>query len=152
MDNLLYIVGSDLEYNGNNYLSEFAKFETNKIYQYNYYKNLERFNNELRESGLKLPKFFYYPNITVESNENLGASIELPGAGSSDINEIYSEDWSDNIKIVIQTGGARKWDEQMVNHNRTQRFLYNKGVFKEASNLALKDSSNPDTLAKFLEF
>ena len=155
----LYMVGSDLEDHGNNHLSELAKFETKKINKDNverrkdnYYKNLERLKNELHESGLELPKFFYYPNIPVESNVNKGVSIELPGAGSSDINEIYSEDWSDNIKIVIQTGGARKWDEHMINPNRTQRFLYHKGVFKEVSNESLKDSSNPDTLAEFLKF
>lgn len=155
----LYMVGSDLEDQGNNYLSELTKFETNKIAEENkanrkekYYKNLERYKNELHDSGLELPNFFYHPNIPVESNAAESIRIERPGYASSNINEIISEDWADNIKIVIQTGGAKKWDEQRVNPNRTQRFLYNKGVFKEVSNVALQDSSNPDTLSEFLEF
>ena len=155
----LYMVGSDLEDQGDNYLSELTKFETNRTAEENkakrkeiYYKNLEQFKNELSDSGLDLPDFFYRSNIPIESNADNGARIERPGAASVDINEITSEVWSDNIKIVIQTGGARKWDDQMTNPNRTQRFLYYKGAYKEVSNLPLQDSSNPDTLSEFLEF
>ena len=155
----LYMVGSDLEDDGNNYLSELTKYETNKIAEKNkadlkekYYNNLKRYMNELHDSGLELPKFFYYPNIPVESKAKSGIKIEVDGAGTTDIDEITSGEWSDNIKFVIQTGGAKKWDNQMINPNRTQRFLYNKGSFKEVSNMALQDSSNPDTLSDFLEF
>ena len=155
----IYMVGSDLEDMGNNYLSELTKFETNKIAEENllnreekYYKNLERYKNELQDSGLDLPKFFYNPSIPVESYEDERYYTERPGYGSSDIEDITSGDWGDNIKIVIQTGGARKWDNQMMNPNRTQRFLYHKGIFKEVSNEALKDFSNPDTLSEFLDF
>lgn len=155
----LYMVGAGLEDQGNNHLSELTEFETSKIAKENaanrkekYYKNLERFKSELHDSGLELPKFFYQPSIPVESNVVKSLSIERPGAGSNDIDEITSETWSDNIKFVIQTGGARKWDDQRINPNRTQRFLYNKGVYKEVSNVPLQDSSNPDTLSEFLEF
>ena len=60
--------------------------------------------------------------------------------------------WGDNISIVIQTGGATRWSNQMVNPNRTQRFLYRSGEFREVANLALKPPSEPETLADFLRF
>lgn len=75
-----------------------------------------------------------------------------PGAASTDLDEMTAETWSDNIRIVIQTGGARRWSNQMINPNRTQRFLYESGRFSRVADLPLQPSYESQTLADFLTF
>ena len=77
---------------------------------------------------------------------------DSPGAASSDIDEMVAETWSDNIRIVIQTGGAKRWSNQMINPNRTQRFLYESGRFSRVADLPLQPSYESQTLADFLTF
>ena len=158
----VYIVGSNLEDHNENDLSYVTTALTQSIRDENtaakresWQSELVRFNDELKESGLELPAFFYYPEKPVASSKTVTEEVTVsdrPGAASTDIGEMTAEAWSDNIQIVIQTGGATRWSNQIVNPNRTQRFLYKNGDFSEVANLALEPPSEPDTLADFLRF
>ena len=117
--------------------------------------NVRRYYEELAGSGLDLPSYFFYPDKPVASSRPLTQDVIVatePGAASLDIGEMTAETWSDNIQIVIQTGGAKRWSNQMINPNRTQRFLYKSGQFSEVADLPLQPSSEPQTLADFLTF
>ena len=158
----IYMVGSDLEDAKQIDLSEITveqtKDKNNKngeLEKEQHKERLNRFTGELAEKGLEIPAFFYYPIVPVASSKNVTEDVVVAdrrGAASGDIAEICSDKWSDNIRIVIQTGGARHWSNKMVNPNRTQRFVYEKGSFKEVENLPLQEVSTTEALTDFISF
>ncbi len=158
----VYMVGSNLEDMDENDLSYVTSVLTAEIRQENtdntrgrQFENITQFNDELKASGLELPAFFFYPDKPVASSTAVTEDVivaDRPGAASTDIGEMTAGIWSDNIQIVIQTGGATRWSNGMINPNRTQRFLYKGGEFREVENLALVPPADPDTLADFLRF
>ena len=158
----VYMVGADLEDDHENDLSYVnvlmtrdAKENVASAMSKERLDRLTRFNSELSENGLELPAFYYNPQVPVESEDDLPEGNRIAtrdGFASSDIGEMTSGVWGDNISIVIQTGGATHWTNQMVNPNRTQRFLYQGGRFNEVSNLPLQNAAAPETLSDFLRF
>ncbi len=154
-----YMVGSNLEDGYTNELSPITvaltqdeKAENSAKSTADFAEQLSQYNSELNSKGIEMPDYMYEPTEypAASSDESTG---EMPaGAASSDIGEILSGEWSDNINIVIQTGGATKWDNSMVNPNKTQRFEYKDGVFREVENMPLQDSCDPNTLADFMKY
>ena len=158
----VYMVGSNLEDMDENDLSYVTdtmiadqREQTKSEYEKALRRNVQRYSEELAGSGLDLPSFFFYPKKPVAYSFPVTKEVvvaEEPGAGSLDIEEMTAETWSDNIQIVIQTGGAKRWSNQMINPNRTQRFLYKSGQFSRVADLPLQPSYEPQTLADFLTF
>ncbi len=159
----VYFVASDLEDNDQNDLSYTTtlltrekKQEKEAMKNAGYMGRLNRYNGELAENGLELPSFFYYPEPPVAASSTVVTKdvvvSDRLGAASADIMELTSGVWSKNIQIVIQTGGATHWSNDMVNPNRTQRFLFKDGKFTEVANLPLQPAAEPETLADFLRF
>ena len=157
-----YIVGSNLEDDNENDLSDMTQVLTEEIRGTNASENAEKkqqeiltYAEELKEQGLDLPEYLYEPvhptaSQTVVTEDVVVASRE--GAASADISEILDADLSDNINIVIQTGGATRWSNAQINPNKTQRFEVKNGALNEVANLPLQDSCDSDTLADFLAF
>ena len=158
----VYMVGSNLEDMDENDLSYVTdvmiadqKEQIKKDKVKNLRGNVKRYSDELGGSGLDLPSYFFYPDKPVASSNPVTEDVvvaDSPGAASSDIDEMVAETWSDNIRIVIQTGGAKRWSNQMINPNRTQRFLYESGRFSRVADLPLQPSYESQTLADFLTF
>ena len=158
----VYMVGADLEDDTENDLSYVTTVMTREAQQEAANENktlmmdrLSRYNTELADNGLELPKFFYYPDVPVASSTVVTRDVhvsERVGMASADISEMTSSVWRDNIQIVIQTGGATHWTNDLINPNRTQRFLYKGGKFTEVADLPLQPASEADTLAGFLRF
>ena len=158
----VYMIGADLEDMGENNLSDLLRYETRAVREEieadkaaARRDSLDRFRGELEENGLGLPAFFYYPVVPVASSTTVTEDVivaERDGFASNDIAEMTADVWSDNINVVIQTGGARRWSNQLVNPNRTQRFTYHNGEFKEVANLPLERASSRESLEGFLRF
>ena len=158
----VYFVAADLEDDGEDDLSivtsVMTKEEKENASSENHARSIERLNRytrELKQNGLELPKFFYYPDSPVASSVVMTKDVHVSdrlGFASSDIMEMTSGKWGDNIQIVMQTGGATHWSNSMINPNRTQRFLYKGGKFSEVADLPLQPASRPETLADFLRF
>ena len=158
----VYLVGADLEDMNENDLSYLTRLETKdaadaikKDRNDKIMSQLWSFTDDLKANGLEMPSYFYYPVKPVASSTAVTDDVvvaEIPGAASTDIGEMTSGVWSDKVQIVIQTGGARRWSNQLINPNRTQRFLYKDGQFSEIENLPLQPSYEPETLAEFLEY
>ena len=158
----VYIVGSNLEDSGENDLSQVTMTQVQEQLQQgilpdetSFSENLGDFTHDLEADGLELPDYLYYPRkpsgeAPAPSNPNYVSTRQ--GAASADMDEMTSGVWSDKINIVIQTGGATHWSNQMVNPNRTQRLLYKDGVFKVVEDLPLRPSSIVSTLADYLTF
>lgn len=82
----------------------------------------------------------------------LGSDLETKaGMASSDLQEILKADISDNINIIIETGGARKWNNNAVSNKTNQRYrVTNKGLQLIEDNLGKKSMVDPETLSDFI--
>lgn len=159
----VYMVGADLEDQNQNDLSTLTRELTSSAREENQSERNDQtsdylltFAQELRTQGLDLPEYFFQPEVPSEAysyyvTEDVVLAEET-GAATEDIGEMVSGLWSDNIRLVIQTGGATHWSDSMMNPNKTQRFVYHSGQFSEVANLPLQDSCSPETLSDFLTF
>ncbi len=157
-----YMIGSDLEDQAENNLSEITRLITekaaaeNKILAEN--KTMERllqYADWLQEQGLDFPEYLYAPVHPLPSSEAVTKDVvvaDMAGVATEDISEICQGLDSDKIHVVIQTGGATRWGNSRINPNKTQRFTVENGHLKELANMPLQDSCNPDTLADFLNY
>ena len=84
-----------------------------------------------------------------------GADLESQqGMATSDLKEMANAKLSDKINLIIYTGGARRWRNNVVSASRNQIYQIRDGKFE----CCLKDDmgsgsmTSPDTLATFLNF
>lgn len=158
----VYMVGADLEDYGEDDLSLTTYYETKKEVDARYeemvenrFAKLERYSEEIGKNNLPLPEFLYFPETPIASSQVVTNDVIVAtqdGAASLDIEEMVFSEMSDNISVVVQTGGARRWSNTFINPNKTQRFLIKNGTFEEVSNLPLQRSTDPETLAEFMRF
>ncbi len=159
-----YMIGSNLESMGGDELSDMTSLLTKEISETNKYSKsqnqldmLKTYAEDLKSNGLDIPEYLYEPTDRTKQDDEASSAAEdlgitRTGAATNDLGEITSDTWSDNINIVIQTGGAKKWSNSVVNPNKTQRFEYKNGNFTEVENMPLQDSCDPDTLSDFLSY
>ncbi len=82
-----------------------------------------------------------------------GSDLESDGGyASDDLKEIMSVSLPDNVTVVIQTGGAKRWHSNLVDANYTQRFVYDSDGMRLVEELPLANMGEADTLADFLQF
>lgn len=162
----VYMVGSNLEDRDENDLSAVVRqqiageqAEQAQAGQMKRMKRLDAFTDDLEGNDLELPAYLYYPVKPKPPEKGEGEEqdpgniiADGPGAASTDIGEMTAEKWSDNISIVVQPGGATRWSNPIVNPNRTQRFLYKNGEFKEVYDQPLQRIADPKSLTSFLTF
>ena len=157
-----YFVGSDLEDQEENDLSDLTKARTESIAKQNTEnkenKNLNLLNTyaqQLQSNDLDFPEYLYEPQkptVSTQDSSDEAVLAESEGAASSDIEEICKGVNSDKINVVIQTGGATRWSNSLINPNKTQRFTVEDGHLNEIENMPLQDSCDSNTLADFLKF
>ena len=158
----VYIVGSNVEDFGENDISPVMSYQIADTKKKNsddskneVAERYHRFQDELKENGLGLPAYFYDPVTPVASTKQVTEDVTVAGDmgfGSEVIKGLTGDVWPDNVSIVFQTGGAMRWNNRMVNPNRTQRFEYRGGELTEVANMPAVPSSVPETLADFLRF
>lgn len=82
-----------------------------------------------------------------------GSDLESEyGAATYDIDEMLEVQLPENVKVIIQTGGANEWQNDIVDASKLQRFEYNyDGLYliEEQDNANMGNSS---TLEDFLYF
>ena len=83
-----------------------------------------------------------------------GADLESQqGMATSDLKEMANAKLSDRINLIIYTGGARRWRNNVISSSKNQIYQIKDGAF-----YCLKDDmgsgsmTSPDTLAAFLRF
>ena len=160
----IYMVGADLEDIYENDLSMTTRMQINNEREQRrqetlqgYFGELETYSNDLNKNNLPLPEFLYYPEKPIARSEYvIDETIVAPpdsGAASKDIIEMLTPELSDNITVVIQTGGATRWENTFINPNKTQRFVITKDrYFEEVENFPLQRATDPNTLSDFLRF
>ncbi len=157
----VYIIGADLEDMGINELSSMTQLmieqEATEIMQTNaemQKARLVEFANEVNAQGVELPQVLYQPTVRKESAayDRGEYDADAEGFASTNITAMCDADYAGNVKVIVQTGGAKRWQNIMVNPNRTQRFLIDESGMKEIYNSVLVNSATPEALGDFLTY
>ena len=82
-----------------------------------------------------------------------GTDLESEGgAATNDLNELLQVQLPENVKVIIQTGGTEKWQNEVVDPNYIERFVYDSTGLNKVAQLPLSSMGDPATLADFLSF
>ena len=82
-----------------------------------------------------------------------GSNLESEdGAASADLAELLKARLPDNVKVVIQTGGASKWHRPGISPKNIGRYLYHKGKLEPVAKLPQASMGDEKTLTSFLAF
>ena len=155
----LYVVGSDLEAGTSNQLSTLVSAQTSgaaQAYQAEMSQQngtyLKQLGEEISAQGLELPYTVYAPQSDLDQVADEEGAPSVAGYATKDLLEYMSVPLPENVKFVIQTGGAPAWADPSINPNRSQRFLLDSNGLKEIYNGPVCNMADPDTLVDFLKF
>ena len=82
-----------------------------------------------------------------------GSDLESEGGcASADIKEMISANESENVNIVIQTGGSNKWNKQNVESNRIGRYIIDNNNLKLIESHPDASMGDYKTLKSFLKW
>ena len=82
-----------------------------------------------------------------------GSDLETDGeSATNDLLEMTGVTLPDNIKVIIQTGGANEWHNDYVDAEAMYRLEYGSNGLKVVESVPNASMGDPDTLAGFLEF
>ncbi len=74
------------------------------------------------------------------------------GLADKDIQEMLNANASDNVRFVIETGGAESWGTQEVNSSEKQRFVIQNGTIDSVYSDSAEDMGESDALSDFLSW
>ncbi len=157
----VYLIGSDLESLGMNNLSTYMQLriedevENTEPSGKSLHDLLIDFADEIEAKGSELPGVFFNTQTNDPSDEESSAVKDDPdkkGYASADFVQMTSVALGGNVKVVVQTGGAARWQNININPNKTQRWLMDQNGVKEIGSVPAINMSTPDNLADFLTF
>ena len=158
----VYLVGSNLESCGIDELSEYTKYMVYDDYQRNTSETkdsvlsaVRTFSDEVTGQGMDLPKVLYNPIDSSKYTDSSSAIYRDPdsvGAATSDLSEMVSGIESDKIKVVVQTGGSKRWQNAQINPNRSQRFVISADGMEKVYDKPIVNMATPESFADFLTF
>ncbi len=84
----------------------------------------------------------------------VGSDLESNyGMATKDLNEMLYATISENVNIVVETGGAKKWNNNVISNQTNQRYLIGpNGMVTLDKNVGLKSMSDPRTLSDFIKY
>ena len=74
------------------------------------------------------------------------------GCAAADLEEMLAVELPDNLKVVIQTGGAMQWSREDIKADRIGRWIYDSEGFRLLEEMPQANMGQMETLASFLEF
>ncbi len=74
------------------------------------------------------------------------------GASTLDLSELVEAKLPPNVKVLVQTGGAAEWQNEIVPDGQIARFLYDNEDFKLLETLPDADMGAQSTLIDFLRY
>lgn len=81
----------------------------------------------------------------------VGSDLEsYRGLATKDINEMLSAEFSDDVNVILQTGGTTTWHNPNMLPGATQRFQLTGNSIAHLSTLISAPMSQPSTLANFI--
>lgn len=75
------------------------------------------------------------------------------GMATADLNEMLHADISDNVNIIIETGGTQKWQNTVISSSTNQIYqIKNDGIVRLRSDLGKKPMVKGSTLTEFINY
>ena len=82
-----------------------------------------------------------------------GSDLETNyGCATADLEEALSVELPDHIQLVIQTGGSEQWQNETMEAEYLERYVYAEGEFACVEQLESANMGEEQTLTEFLEF
>lgn len=82
-----------------------------------------------------------------------GSNLESgAGAATDDLVEMSKVKLPSNVRVVIETGGSSRWENNLVNPRRIQRWVYDSNGLQQVDELRQANMGDAGTLADFLGF
>ncbi len=82
-----------------------------------------------------------------------GSDLESEyGFATDDINEMMNVKLPDNVKVVIQTGGASEWQNELISNKKIGRYEYSGEELTQIDELKQANMGEAQTLTDFLSF
>ncbi|QSX08503.1 peptidase C11 [Alkalibacter rhizosphaerae] len=84
----------------------------------------------------------------------LGTDLESrSGMATMDLQEMLDADLSENVKIVVETGGTAQWKNDVISNRTNQRYLIDsQGLRLLEDDLGRKSMVDPNTLTEFIRY
>lgn len=75
------------------------------------------------------------------------------GMATADINEMLSASIGENVRVILETGGAARWQNNVMSNQTNQRYRIQRGGYVALDKKVGKRSMvDPDTLADFIRY
>ena len=75
------------------------------------------------------------------------------GMATADLEEMVNATLGDNINVILETGGASNWQNQIIKSNTNQRFRIKQGGLETLdANVGKRSMVDPATLSDFIQF
>ena len=82
-----------------------------------------------------------------------GSDLESgDGAASADLVEIMNAKFSDDVKVVVETGGSRQWALEEISPKELSRFVFFKDDNEDLGSVPNASMGDPETLSDFLSY
>ena len=82
-----------------------------------------------------------------------GADLESQnGMATSDLKEMVNATLSDNINLIVFTGGCRKWRNNVISTNNQIYQIKDGSLVRLEENMGNASMTNPNTLAEFIRY
>ncbi len=82
-----------------------------------------------------------------------GSDLESEdGSATADINEMLYATLSDQVNVIIETGGASEWQNSVIDADSNQRWLVTGSGLELLDDAGLQNMTDPDTLSEFVQF
>ena len=83
----------------------------------------------------------------------IGSDLETDdGLATNDINKFFAADLDDNINVVVQAGGAYKWNNSNMEAGSTHRFSLGDDQLNDFVNMGKVNMASQETLSDFIKF
>ena len=82
-----------------------------------------------------------------------GSDLESEGgSATTDLNEIAYAEISENVNIIVETGGAAEWQNSMVPSDTNVRWQSTNEGLELLEDVGLRDMTDPESLSDFIRF
>ena len=84
--------------------------------------------------------------------ESGGGKPGRGGMATLDLEEMLQCTLPDNVTVVIETGGAIKWQNDIISNEALERYVYQGNELRRMETLPSASMGSPDVLADFLQY
>lgn len=84
----------------------------------------------------------------------IGTDLESKsGMATADLQEMLNANITDQVNIIVETGGTKTWKNDVISNKTNQRYqIKEEGLLLLEDNLGKQSMVNPDTLTDFIQY